>query len=80
MHALEYALLGFLFYRAFEGTAGLPVSQVLIVTVLFCFLYGLSDEYHQSFVIGRTCTLSDAWADTLGGLLGGLIFLRRQVF
>lgn len=80
VHACEYALLGFLFLRALEETAGIPNNRLLIFTVLFCFLYALSDEYHQSFVVGRSCDLNDALADTFGGLIGGLIYLRRKIF
>ncbi len=34
--------------------------------LLFCLLYGISDEYHQSFVPGRYPSLSDIGADFIG--------------
>lgn len=40
-----------------------------ILIVLFCFLYGLSDEFHQSFIPGRQPSLGDLAADTIGALL-----------
>ena len=41
-------------------------------------LYGISDEYHQSFVPGREAGVADAIADTIGGFLGVWIYLFRQ--
>lgn len=37
--------------------------------VVFCFLYGLTDEFHQRYVPNRTCDVADLAADTLGALL-----------
>ncbi len=33
-------------------------------------LYGLSDEYHQSFIAGRSPAIEDAVSDGLGALVG----------
>ncbi len=42
-------------------------------TVLFGFLYALSDEFHQSFSAGRSCEFRDMMIDTGGATLGMLI-------
>ncbi len=34
--------------------------------IFFCFLYGLSDEFHQSFIIGRSSSWKDIGADIIG--------------
>ncbi len=34
-----------------------------------CVLYGISDEWHQSFVLGRTATWRDVGFDTLGATI-----------
>jgi VanZ family protein len=39
-------------------------------TLLIVFLYACSDEYHQSFVPGRTALFSDVCIDTAGGTIG----------
>lgn len=39
-------------------------------------LYGVSDEFHQSFVPGRTPDVRDWVADALGVLVGYGLFLR----
>ena len=50
----------------------------VIVPVIFCLLYGLSDEIHQSFVEGRLFDLTDLAADLAGAAFaaGMLLFLQ----
>ena len=47
-------------------------GRIVLLTVAICLLYGLSDEYHQSFVPGRTPSGWDLAADTVGATLGAL--------
>jgi VanZ family protein len=42
---------------------------VAIIVVAFCVLFGISDEYHQSFIQGRSVSFWDVVADGLGALL-----------
>ncbi|MFH1360975.1 MAG: VanZ family protein [Candidatus Omnitrophota bacterium] len=76
LHILEYAVLGFLFARALFHSAPGAYSQhkIILTTLIFCLFYGVSDEVHQLFVIGRDASLFDVLADGLGGLLGGVLF------
>ncbi len=77
LHVIEYAVLGLLFARAYHQASsvkGLGRTQIIIATVLFCFLYGLSDEFHQMFVEGRYATIGDLTADTIGGLIAGYFY------
>ena len=60
-HALAYAILAVLSYRA-TGSRG----RALLIT----FLYALSDEAHQLGVAGRNGQLLDVLIDTLGGVVG----------
>lgn len=78
LHLLEYAVLGFLTARAQKATTGFSLGAIGWVAVLFCLLYGLSDEFHQMFVPGREASLVDVAADTLGGFLGTLIITRKN--
>lgn len=70
LHCLVYTALGLTALWAlpprFRRQRPLPAS---VVVVLFCLGYGLSDEFHQSFVPGRFASLGDLVADTVGGLL-----------
>ncbi|WP_457631150.1 VanZ family protein [Oceanithermus sp.] len=63
-HGLTYAVLAWLLRRG-----GLPAAAALGLTVL----YGLSDEWHQGFVAGRSKDAADLLADAIGGLFGSLI-------
>ncbi len=82
-HAGEYFIFGVLLYRAFEPARNRNRFSWfrLIIPVLIVIVYGLSDEYHQGFVPGRSVDLRDVMADTTGGLLAALaiyIFERRR--
>jgi VanZ family protein len=80
VHGLAYAVMGALFHRALNISLP-PRFQGLTVTlaVVLATLYGLSDEFHQSFVPGRTAAAGDLAADSLGGLVGALLH-RRLAF
>lgn len=41
--------------------------------LLFCFMYAVSDEIHQSFTPDRSCEFRDVMIDTSGAALGILI-------
>ncbi len=76
VHLIEYIPFGFLVCRAlgyFSHT--LSRRTVLMGVGIISFLYGLSDEYHQSFVIGRDSNIMDACADFIGGMIGGYLYL-----
>ncbi|MCP9471463.1 MAG: VanZ family protein [Nitrospira sp.] len=71
LHAVEYAMLGGLFYRAFRwGTNEAVKPWAGFLAVLATSLYGLSDEIHQSFVPHRDASGWDWLADSVGALVG----------
>ena len=77
LHLIEYSILGFLTARALHGSqCGMVAARIVLYAFLFSFLYGFSDEWHQSFVPGRQVEIGDLLADGIGGLLGGMIFFR----
>ncbi len=76
IHLLIYMPFGFLLARAIYGEKGVNSRGLLLgAVVLFSFLYGCSDEIHQSFVPGRSAEIMDLIADTIGGAVGGRLFL-----
>jgi VanZ family protein len=64
-HVAEYAVLGFLLARAL-GPGGAAVLRAALLGAL----YGLTDEFHQSFVPERSASAGDLAADAVGALLG----------
>jgi VanZ family protein len=70
-HSLAYTLLGLLMVRALAGGLGARISaRTALLGIVLTALYGISDEYHQMFVAGRSAELYDLYADAIGGALG----------
>jgi VanZ family protein len=65
-HAIGFGLLGLSYYFALPRR----LSRVYrgMTAFLMVVLFALSDEYHQSFVQGRTSSLRDVFIDSLGAL------------
>ncbi len=71
LHAVEYAVLGALSYRALHGTGqGIWRRHAVPAAILLASLYGASDEIHQAFVPFRDSNWLDWLADTIGAVLG----------
>ncbi len=51
---------------------------VLAVTTIFCLSYGISDEFHQSFIVGRSPSGWDVLADVCGAILVCLFWARER--
>lgn len=75
-HATEYAVLAILIIFTLNSFWGKNYSiKKIVMAIIICFIYSLTDEYHQSFVLGRTCQFSDCLIDTLGSLIMCLGYL-----
>jgi len=74
-HFTEYAVLAFLARRAFI-TSSLTIMRRywFQLGLLLVVIYGLLDEFHQSFVPSRTPSIYDSAIDVAGGLTVLLIF------
>ncbi len=85
-HGVSYAGLGAMFMRALAGGRLCQMSwRWVFVATLLGGMYGVTDEFHQSFVPGRHPSLSDVVADTIGALVGasaaalaGALLRRRR--
>lgn len=78
VHLSLYACLGFVVLWALRLTPLRHRPDVVWVAWVMTFLYGLSDEIHQSFVPGRSASVGDWMADGLGAIIGvgvGLKFI-----
>ncbi|MEQ1559134.1 MAG: VanZ family protein [Methyloglobulus sp.] len=74
-HFGAYFMMGILAWRNFSHYLKSPVL-LAIVSLVFCSLYGVSDEWHQSFVPGRACDILDWVADSTGAGVAVLLLTR----
>jgi len=74
-HFTEYAVLAFLAWRAFVTSSRAILKQYWFQSaLLLVVIYGLLDEFHQSFVPSRTASIYDSAIDVAGGFTVLLVF------
>lgn len=86
MHFVAYAGLAVTVARALSGGRLRNVGwRVVCGAIAISALYGVTDEYHQLFVPGRTADVLDLAADAVGSVVGagatgawGIIRARSQ--
>ncbi len=74
-HFSIYTALGISSAAAVWSIWGMPVKRSILISVPFCAMYSLTDEFHQSFVSGRSGELRDMMIDTSGALFGGVLLI-----
>ncbi len=74
VHGLAYAGLAVTIVRALAGAvwSGVTRATAWSATVL-AIAYGLTDEWHQSFVQGRDASLADLGADAVGAIVAAMV-------
>jgi VanZ family protein len=83
-HFTEYFIFALLVLRGIRvGHRALGLHWVLAMALLVVAAYASLDEFHQSFVPGRTAAVRDVMIDTTGGasslLIAGLLSLWAGV-
>lgn len=76
-HAGAYCIMGLLAWRSFKHLVSQPIILALL-SIGFCSLYGLSDEWHQSFVVGRESDITDWIADSSGAAFAILLLYKLR--
>jgi VanZ family protein len=71
-HVTGYALLTTLWWWALRGVAARP----LLIAVAISFVYACTDEFHQTFVSGRTGSPIDVGVDSIGIALAAYLLSR----
>lgn len=80
-HVAEYAVFGYLAQQALHRSRIGRPSTIALAAWLLAVAYGISDEFHQSFVPNRHASALDILADAIGAAVGvgfGFWPTRRQ--
>jgi len=79
LHVIAYSSLAGAFLYGLQPFSNISNRFIIVfVVVFFCIFYGISDEFHQSFIPGRFSSIWDVLADGLGALLVVGWWLRRE--
>ena len=70
VHIAAYAGLAVLTARAVGKGLRDVSARAVLAAIVISSLYGISDEYHQLFVPGRSFELLDMLADAIGSIVG----------
>jgi VanZ family protein len=74
-HFSIYLILCFLFARALKNSySGMQLARIVLFSILFGIIYGLTDEFHQAFIPGRSVSGMDLFIDSLGSLTGSIFY------
>lgn len=81
-HFLVYGAFALLIFRGVTRTTGSNnFLLIAIFTVIVTVAYGLSDEFHQSFVPTRDSDVKDIAADGIGAMAAmTIVYIRRRLF
>jgi VanZ family protein len=82
-HFTEYFILSLLILRAIRAGRHSARLAWALTAIVIVFGYAALDEFHQSFVPGRTAAVTDVLLDTTGGIaaqaVAALVFLLGHV-
>jgi VanZ family protein len=73
LHIPLYACLSFLWVRAFSRLR-VNSAKGVVLALFITILYGCLDEVHQTFVPGRYGGLMDIYLNTVGAVIGIVLF------
>jgi len=75
LHILFFGTLATLLYRALR-VSGVGKFRAGYTTIIITFLYGVTDEIHQSFTPGRMPRVYDVAFDTIGAILAVFVIWK----
>ena len=84
-HSVGYLMLSVAMFWGFSGASWTGVNwRTALYSVGASVLYGLTDEFHQMFVPGRTAAWDDVAADGYGALIGaalvGILYIINKLW
>jgi VanZ family protein len=75
VHFIMYGGLGLLLARAMHNPPRTTRLRVLLAATVLVIAIGALDEWHQQYIQGRSAEGADWMADSIGGLIGALIWI-----
>ncbi|MDP3900291.1 MAG: VanZ family protein [bacterium] len=72
-HLLFFGILSYLIIL-FLTEFKIKYYKIAYLTILFCFFYGITDEWHQGFTLGRGVSFYDLLFDVIGAMVVVYIF------
>lgn len=79
-HITLYFGFGILLYLTLNNTINPQIKKhAIIIAVILGTIYGLTDEIHQSFVPGRTASITDLLVDSIGVALAQAFMLASPI-
>lgn len=83
-HFSIYTILGILTINLMLTIKNKKMYEILIFALIFCVFYAITDEFHQSFIPGRSAEIRDVLIDSSGALVGilvtlGIIKITRKI-
>ncbi|MFZ3170038.1 MAG: VanZ family protein [Candidatus Methanoperedens sp.] len=81
VHLILYAGFGILLYYTLKNSPNSTSrNHALLFAIIIGTVYGASDEFHQSFVPGRTASFWDLAADSTGVIMAqAVIFIKDKL-
>ncbi|MHC4508952.1 MAG: VanZ family protein [Planctomycetota bacterium] len=79
LHFLAYLILVYLLWFAIRGEEKVRRRRAVWWILAIAVVYGIFDEWSQSFVAGRSCDIRDFFAD-MTGIFAGLILFSIFTF
>lgn len=72
--SIYFVLCALLINAVYQYNKKVNIKYILLC-ILICFIYACTDEYHQTFVLGRTGQFTDVIIDTIGSIFCCLLYL-----
>lgn len=66
-HFSIYLILGILVYLTVKDY---NIKNIILISLMICIIYSLSDEIHQLFIKGRSGEFLDVFIDSVGSFIG----------
>lgn len=67
-HVIEYMVFTLIILNILKSLK-IKNGYRILISLFLCISIGLTDEYYQSFIPGRSSRISDVFIDFLGGIL-----------